>query len=56
MTKRILNTIEDLVASFMYYDRRGDEEFGLKELEEAKKHITPEELAEKFLQELKEVW
>ena len=47
--------VEDLVHRFLWDDRKGDEDLSVQQLKAAfeKKIITPEELAEKFLEKLK---
>ena len=53
----ILNTVTDLVGSFMYYDRKEDEELprGTIEAVVENGHITIDEIVEKFKIELTKV-
>ena len=46
----ILLTVEDLVGSFMYYDRKEDEELGRGEIEAAikNKDITVDDIVDQF--------
>jgi len=50
MKQNILNTIADLCTSFVYYDRKGDEELSIEQLEEAVKDgtITIDEMVAEF--------
>lgn len=47
---RILNTIDDLVANLLYYDRKEDENLPRGAIEQAVEHgvITVDEMIEKF--------
>ena len=51
----ILNTIEDLCSDFLYYDRKGDEDLTMDELNNAvkKNEITVKEMVDKFEECLK---
>ena len=57
MSKRedILDTVSDLVAGFLYYDRKEDDELQLGEIEESikNKEITVDEIVNSFAEELK---
>jgi hypothetical protein len=46
----ILDTIEDLCSNFLYYDRKGDEQLSMEQLNEAVKteQITIDEMVSKF--------
>jgi hypothetical protein len=48
--KSILSSIDDLVANFMYYDRKEDEDLPLNAIENAVKtgKITIEDMTERF--------
>ena len=50
----ILDTISDIIAKFLWYDRKEDEELPRGEIEKAIKDglITIEEICEKFKKEL----
>lgn len=50
----ILNTVKDLVANFLWYDRKEDEELGRGEIEKAIDSgiITVDEITSIFRQEL----
>jgi hypothetical protein len=50
----ILDTIDDLVANFLYYDRKEDEDLPLHEIEDAVKNgeITIEEMTNRFSERL----
>ena len=50
MKRNILNTVNDLVSTFLYYDRKEDEDLRLGQIEEAIKNgeITENEIIEKF--------
>jgi hypothetical protein len=50
----ILGTVSDLVANFLYYDRKGDEDLPRGQIEEAieNKEITADEIVELFKKEL----
>ena len=50
MKETILNTIKDLCANFLYYDRKEDEDLSADELEEAVKNgtVTIDEMVETF--------
>lgn len=52
----ILGTVEELVASFMFYDRKHDERLGRGEIEIAiaSGKITAEEIVEEFRKHLTE--
>ena len=57
MTKQlILDTVSDLVANFMYYDRKEDEDLPREQIEEAiaSGEITVEEIVAKFEKEIKD--
>ncbi len=51
----ILGTIHDLVANFLYYDRKNDEELRVGDIEKAiaSGQITIEEIIEQFSVELR---
>jgi len=55
MKQTILNTIEDLVSNFVYYDRKEDEDLSQEDLEQAVKTgvITVDEIIEKFAEKIK---
>ena len=46
----ILNTVEDLVSSFLYYDRKDDEDLPMNVIETAIQNgeITIEEIVDRF--------
>ena len=50
MKRNILNTVNDLVSTFLYYDRKEDEDLRLGQIEEAIENgeITENEIIEKF--------
>jgi len=50
----ILNTIEDLVSKFVYYDRKEDEELSMKQLNKAVKDgiVTIDEIVAEFRKHL----
>jgi len=50
MKQQILNTISDLCSDFLYYDRKGDEELSVEQLNEAVESgkITIDEMVEEF--------
>ncbi len=50
----ITGTVEDLVANFLYYDRKGDEELKVGDIEEAIENnvITIDEIVQHFRSEL----
>lgn len=52
----ILDTVDDLVGQFLYYDREEDEDLPLGVIEQNIKDgvITQEEVVEKFKERLKE--
>ena len=52
----IINTVKDLAADFLYYDRKEDEELSSDQLNEAfiDGTITTNEIIEIFAKELKE--
>jgi len=56
MKENILNTVTDLVGSFMYYDRKEDEELPNGAIETAIENgvITIDEIVDKFKTTLKE--
>jgi hypothetical protein len=58
MKKKILDTIRDLVSDFVYYDRRGDDELSIKQLNNAvySGQITIDEMVEEFKKQLGEVY
>lgn len=51
---KIFNVIADLVSSFLYYDRKGDEELGHDDIQNAVQDgvITAEDIVERFAAEL----
>lgn len=53
----ILTTVDDLVADFLYYDRKEDEELPRNSIEEAiaNKEITVREIIQRFEQELRKI-
>jgi len=57
MTRRetILNTVDDLVSKFIYYDRKEDEDLPLDSIEEAiaNGEITLAEIVERFADQLR---
>jgi len=56
MNHDILATVSDLVTNFLYYDRKGDEDLPLGEIQEAikKGEITEEEIVKRFQEKLHE--
>lgn len=56
LTELVGNTVKDLVGSFLYYDRKEDEDLPLEDLEDAFKsgEINSTEIACIFLLELNE--
>lgn len=50
----ILGYVQDLVGSFLYYDRQDDEDLGMGDIQEAVLlgEVTAQEIAEKFRAEL----
>jgi hypothetical protein len=58
MKEVILNTIDDLCSSFLYYDRKEDEELSMEQLNEAVKKgkITIDEMVEKFRKNLEDTF
>jgi len=50
MKQQILNTISDLCSDFLYYDRKGDEELSVEQLNEAVESgkITIDEMVAEF--------
>lgn len=54
MKEKILDTVEDLVCNFLYYDRKQDEELPMSVIEEsiANGVITVDEIVAKFKAEL----
>jgi plasmid maintenance system antidote protein VapI len=50
MKKKILATVDDLVGSFLYYDRKEDEELSIDQLNEAIEtgEITIDEIVSAF--------
>ena len=52
--QQILNAISDLVADFLYYSRKEDEDLGVGAIEAAitAGEITKQEIVEKFNEEL----
>ena len=54
MKQIIMNTIDDAVSNFLYYDRKEDEELPLGSIEEAIKSgdITYGEIVERFKEQL----
>jgi len=55
--KTILDSIDDVVGDFMYYDRKEDEDLPLGAIEEALKagDITYNEIVDRFKQKIYEV-
>ena len=55
LKERILGTVEDLVSSFLYYDRKDDDELSAEVLEAALKNgvVTLDEVVERFALELR---
>lgn len=53
----ILNEVEKLVGSFLFYDRKGDEDLSSEDIKRAIStgEITADEIADYFRKELKEV-
>ena len=51
----IIDTIEDLVGSFLYYDRKGDEQLPLGVIEAAiqSKKISVQEITDEFHNQLR---
>ncbi len=51
----ILETVRDLVADFLYYDRKEDEELGPDEIDEAidEGDLTIDEITEAFRDEVR---
>lgn len=56
MKEDILMTVRDLVADFLYYDRKEDEELGINSIQTAIKYgiISEEEIVEEFADFLKQ--
>ena len=54
MKQTILDTISDLCSDFLYYDRKGDEELTMEQLDEAVKNgeITIDEMVAEFRKHL----
>lgn len=54
--EHILGVIEDLVSNFLYYDRKGDEELEVGDIEDAveNEEITIKEMVEAFEKHLTE--
>jgi len=52
--KVILDTVSDLVAKFMYYDRKEDEELGVGAIDSALENsiITLDEIMDRFKSEI----
>lgn len=50
----ILETVQDLVLDFVYYDRKGDEDLGVGEIEDAvaKGQITVDQIVGSFRRHL----
>ncbi len=50
MKEDILNTIDDLVSSFLYYDRKEDEDLGVGDIEDAitKGIISIDDITDRF--------
>jgi len=48
--QRLVNTIDDLVSDFLYYDRKEDEELGVGVIEKmiADKEVTVDEIVDRF--------
>jgi hypothetical protein len=55
MRQNILTTVSDLVANFMYYDRKEDEDLPLGAIEKAVKNglITEDDIVQQFRDKLK---
>lgn len=56
MKETIINTIKDLCADFLYYDRKEDEDLSADDLEEAVKNgtVTIDEMVETFRKQLED--
>ena len=56
MREDILMTLRDIVADFLYYDRKEDEELGINSIQTAIKDgiISEEEIIKEFAYSLKE--
>ena len=56
LKQTILNTVDDLVSDFLYYDRKEDEELSSEELSNSLKDgiITIDEIVEQFSTRLRE--
>ena len=54
MKQKILDTIQDLASSFLYYDRKEDEELSIEDLNGAVKNgeITIDEMVAEFKKHL----
>lgn len=54
MKQTILGTISDLVSDFVYYDRKGDEELSMEQLNQAvaSGEITVDEMVAEFRKHL----
>ena len=50
MKEDILNTVDDLVSSFLYYDRKEDEDLGVGDIEDAitKGIISIDDITDRF--------
>jgi len=48
--QHVLDTVDDLVGKFLYYDRKNDEDLPLGAIEEAIRsgEVTTEEITERF--------
>ena len=49
--QNILNTIDDLITDFFYYDRKGDDELGIWDIEKAiwDGEISKQEIIDQFI-------
>ncbi len=58
MKQTILNTIQDLCSSFLYYDRKECQQLSVKQLNKAVKsgEITIDEMVEEFRKGLEETY
>lgn len=54
----IMNTIEDLVSDFVYYDRKEDEDLSREQLKDAvtSGEVTVDEMVAAFREHLENAW
>lgn len=56
MKEKILDTIEDLCADFLYYDRKEDSELSSEDIKNAIDFITVEEMVAAFRMHLEDFY